>query len=426
VTRRIVFAMIAVTLVAIGVFALPLAVAVETRYRDDEVGRLQQLASAATIAVPGDTSVQDPIELPVRPARVELGVYDERGRLVAGEGPAIADATVSQALSSGSVTAERGETLVAAAPVNADERTVAVVRAAESEDATDAAVHRAWLGMAALAALALVTAVGVGLVLARRLVRPLRALRDGAQRLGEGDFGIRHEPSGIAEIDDAGDALDATAHRLGDLVERERAVSADASHQLRTPLTGLRTVLEAELAAPREDPTEALHQAIGQVDRLERTIDDLLALAREQTQPVPCRVNELLVDARLRWRELFRDAGRSLRVDDGVTAPEILASPSAIAQVLDVLIDNGLRHGEGAVSVEVSPSPPGTVSITVVDEGSGIDGPADTLFRRNAVSGDGHGIGLALAQTLAEADGGRVEVGGSNPSSFVLTLPSVT
>ena len=135
--------------------------------------------------------------------------------------------------------------------------------------------------MTGLAVFVAMVAAAAGLLLSRHLTRPLRRLRDAAVRLGEGDFTVSAPPSGVAELDAAATALTATARRLGDLVERERAFTADASHQLRTPLTSLRLALENELAQPRSDPTQALRDALVDVDRLEATLTDLLALARD-------------------------------------------------------------------------------------------------------------------------------------------------
>ena len=100
----------------------------------------------------------------------------------------------------------------------------------------------------------------------------MRRLRDAAVDLGDGDFTIDVPRSGVPELDQAGQAMTATARRLDDLVSRERAFSADASHQLRTPIAGLRAAIQTELAFPRPDRTEVLREAISDIDRLERTM----------------------------------------------------------------------------------------------------------------------------------------------------------
>ena len=99
--------------------------------------------------------------------------------------------------------------------------------------------HRAWLVTALIALGAMLVAVLLARWQARRLTRPVDTLVESAERLGEGDFAVRNTPSGIEELDHVGGALDRTAVRLGELIARERAFSADASHQLRTPITGL-------------------------------------------------------------------------------------------------------------------------------------------------------------------------------------------
>ena len=126
--------------------------------------------------------------------------------------------------------------------------------------------------LAALAVGVLMIGAAIGYVLAGRLARPVRRLRDAAVDLGDGDFTIDVPRSGVPELDQAGQAMTATARRLDDLVSRERAFSADASHQLRTPIAGLRAAIQTELAFPRPDRTEVLREAISDIDRLERTM----------------------------------------------------------------------------------------------------------------------------------------------------------
>ncbi len=127
-------------------------------------------------------------------------------------------------------------------------------------------------GVVALAVLA-------ALALGRRLSKPLDTLAAAARRVGEGDFAARAAPTGITEIDDVGAALNGSSQRVRELIGRERTFSADASHQLRTPLAALRLELEsAGLESPEREP--GLTAAMTQVDRLQGTIETLLSVAR--------------------------------------------------------------------------------------------------------------------------------------------------
>jgi signal transduction histidine kinase len=426
VTRRIVIAIVATTLVAVVAFGAPLAVAIESRSRDDEIDRLQRLASVATAVVPSDGSVDRSRPLPEPPAGVTLGLYDASGARVAGSGPPTADHPVRSSLMDGSVASAAGrDELVAVAPVHAAGRTIAAVRASEPEDITNGAVRGTWLVMVTFAALAVVAGVTLGIVLTRRLVRPIRRLRDDARRLGDGDFSLSYEPSGVGEIDEAGDALEATAARLAGMVERERAFTANASHQLRTPVAGLRTILEAELEQPRGDPHVALRDALRQVDRLESTMSDLLAVARDTHRPGPFVLDRFVTDLRERWEPTVRHAGRDLVVRDADQALDVDASQAAIRQAVDVLIDNAVHHGEGPITVHATGLADGSAaSISVSDEGRGIPGDAEAIFRRRHPDARDHGIGLALARSLIEAEGGRLRLATAVPPEFTIVVPA--
>lgn len=243
-----------------------------------------------------------------------------------------------------------------------------------------------------------------------------------AERLGDGDFSVRARPSGIPEIDSTGASLSTTAERLGDLLARERAFSADASHQLRTPLTGLRLQLESLLDAPGNTRVEEISQAMAEADRLQRTIDDLLALARDVPRhKEPLDLDGLLEEARKTWHADLAGKGRPLRVRIAPDLPTTDASTAAARQILHVLIENAIRHGSRHGDGRRRDAGD-ALAIDVSDQGPGIDSPPDDLFRRRTVTA-GHGIGLAMARRLAEAEGGRLRLARPSPPTFTLLLP---
>ena len=418
--RRIVRAIIAVTAVALALFGLPLAIAVKRVYRDEEVIRLQRAATAATQSISEEPGGADPAELP-RAGSTRLSLYAADGRRLSGAGPARADAVTRGALAGRVSDASGSGTLIAAVPIARRERVVGAVRAERSDAVVSRRVWRTRAAMAAIALAVLALAAGLSLLLARRLVRPIDALADAATRLGDGDFTNRADGAGVPELDAAAAALNHTAQRLGAMVERERAFSADASHQLRTPLTALRLDLEAGQATGAT-PAD-LDRALIEVDRLEDTISTLLAAARD-AGPADQRIDvALLVDeARQVWHGRLAADARPLRVsvvDEPLVA---CATPGAVRQILDVLLDNAHRHGSGAVTVSARAAR-GAVVVEVSDEGAGVSGDPDAVFARRSPAAAGHGVGLALARSLAAADGGRLVLQRPGPGpTFSLLL----
>jgi signal transduction histidine kinase len=423
--RRIVLAILAIAAFAVVLFGVPLGIAVRSQEIDEATLRLERQATLAARVVSSDSAgAADPVELPAAPSDVTYGFYSAAGTLLAGNGPEQGDQPVLDA-AGGSITDTEGNgKLVVAVPVSANESVVGIVRAEQSMSGVESRVWGRWAAMAGLAVLVLAIASVVAILVSRRLTRPIEDVREAARRLGDGDFSVTVPTSGLTDVDEVAEALTATARRLGDLVDRERAFSANASHQLRTPLTGLRLTIETELADPRDDPTGVLRESLDELDRLEATIDQLLTLARDSGgHREPVDLSALLDGLDRRWHGPLAGSGRPLRLAVHSPLPRPEVSALAISQVLDVLVDNASRHGTGEVSIEAHAVTAG-VAVSVSDEGSGIVEP-ERVFERRQTTGNGYGIGLALARSLAEAEGCRLVLERPSPHPrFVLLLPA--
>ncbi len=425
-TRRIVTAITAVAIAAVAAFGLPLGVVIQRQYRAEAILELERQAAAATIEVPSTFQAdRDPLEVPEGTDGARLGVYLPDGTKVAGSGPDRLAGIVSDAARGDVADGQVGSQLVVAVPVTSQERVFAVVRAAQSTDQLDGRVQRAWAAMGALALVVAAVAFAVAVGLARRLQRPVDRLVESATILGRGDFSARAQRSGIGELDRAAEALDATAARIGAIVERERAFSADASHQLRTPLTSMRLHLH-QATDPAGDTQAALGHLESDLDRVEQTTEDLLQLARDRgEQHDEIDLSDLVGGLEERWHATLASVGRPfvVRAED---RPTVRASAPALRQILDVLIDNAFHHGAGPVTVRVREIGDGC-GIDVHDEGAEMIKDPDAIFVRRSGDRPDHGIGLSLARTLAEADGGRLVLTDPGPgATFTLLLSSPT
>lgn len=421
--RRLAGTIAGVAAAAVVLFAVPLGLVLERANRDEALLRLQRDAVAATRQVDLTAGRGDRIELPRSADR--LGVYDRSGRRVAGRGPLVADGPVRSALGRARPANEAsGDSYVAAAPLLAGERVAGAVRAERSSANAGADATSSWLALVAIGGAVIVLAALAALFAGGRLARPLERLAASARRLGEGDFAARAPRAGIAEVDAVAGALDATAERLDALVRRERAFSVDASHQLRTPLAALR--LELEAIELRGDGSPELDAALAQVERLQATIDTLLALARDDSRrAAPLELQGVLDEAETRWRGRLAAASRPLRVRVHGRARAV-ADARVVLEILDVLLGNSARHGSGAVTLTVRELP-GWLAIDVGDDGPGFSGDPESAFARRTrgSGGEGHGIGLALARSLAHAEGGRLAVTVAGPHPVVtLFLPA--
>jgi signal transduction histidine kinase len=421
-TRRIMAVAIISSAIALVLFLVPLAIAVFNLFLADAQATLERDALHAAVVVDPGFSGSDRTELPNPPPGDELGLYGASGSLVVGTGPHTADEIVRRALAGHSTRSNTGGWIVAVVPISSSESVTGAVRAATPLVAVWQRTLMVWLILALAAAAALAVGIMAARSLARRITRPVERLTLASQTLGDGNFDVRTTPSGLPEIDRAGAALNSTAERLGDLVRRERHLAANASHQLRTPLTGLRVLLESGLSDPKGDLRGILGQAIERADQLDATIDELISLTRGASPGFPVDPASELEAAENRWRGILGAAGRPLRLEVRDDLPHPVIAEAALQQILDALLENAVRHGTGEVTLRARESH-GAVAFDVTDEGNGIPLGAD-IFGQGVSFGGGSGLGLALARQLAEDQGGRLLLSTRVPQTqFTLLVP---
>jgi signal transduction histidine kinase len=405
--RRLLRTFIAVALFAVIVLGIPLGLIGRQLVRQDANRRADREADTVGFAV--QPYLDDGSAIPAQ----VMAPFIAHGQYVT---IALADGTRS----------EFGE----AVPADAVETSIQIghgvsVTLLLPEDDVDRRELLVVLFVAGLSAASVLLAALLGVLLARRLARPLDNLASVSNRLGDGDFTVRAARTGLLEVDAVASALDSCAVRIGAMVLSERQFSANASHQLRTPLTALRMRLE-EIhdigdGRVRVESDAALQQA----DRLEGTIADLLRLAREGSLDRLGTVDlaHLVRQHAGGWRDLCSVSGRQLVVDLPATCLAV-ASPGGAAQVLQTLIENGVHHGSGPIHIEVV-GDGHVVAVNVSDEGRGVAaGDEHVIFDRHVSTNNGTGVGLALARTLAVADGGRLDLVRLSPPTFRLLYPA--
>jgi signal transduction histidine kinase len=424
---------VAVAALAVLGFAIPLAVAVRNMDYSQAVTALQRDATRITAIVPDSiTTNAAAVRLPSDlPTDLTVGIYSTTGRLIDYHGPA--SSALAAAAADGQVhTGIEGADLAVSAPVPSDQAVAATVRVSVADDQVTDDTLSTWAIMALLG----LGMIGIAWLLARRqgrrIAAPLEQLTISARALGDGDFTIRPGRSQITEADALAEAIEATAGRLGWILQRERAFSTQVSHQLRTPLTALLLGLESALSRPDADLRQAMATALRRGEQLHVTIEELLQLARENParNTAPLAVGELLDAVREHWQTAFADAGRALRVSYPPELPMAHGSITAIRHVVEVLVDNALVHGAGTTTVSAHAVAEGLV-VEVSDEGPGLADPELAFAPRSADPDPGtgtrentHGIGLALARSLAEAEGGRLVLRHAIPHPvFDLLLP---
>jgi signal transduction histidine kinase len=331
----------------------------------------------------------------------------------------------------------RADLLYVAVPVTSGANIFGAVRLTLDMRRVNGLVHQYWLGLAGVAAVVL-TAMGViGWAIARSVSRPLRRLNAAAARFATGDLAeAEPDPHAPPEIAALGATMNTMAQRLDRLLAEHREFLADASHQLRTPLTALRLRLE-NLQSAASDGAEAedLNAAVEETGRLSGLVGDLLQFARaeEAARPQTADLAQLVADRVDTWSAMADVAGLDLDLSSPGGAVFVSAVPGGVEQILDNLIDNAITAAPAGTRVTV------TVTrgrerheFTIADQGPGLNDDlkvrALDRFWRFDSTGPGTGLGLPIANALARASGGSLRLHDNVPKGLAVTvtLPAVS
>lgn len=276
--------------------------------------------------------------------------------------------------------------------------------------------------------IAVIAGIAMGMWQANRLSKPLVYLAASAEHLGSGQVRLNLTKTGVEEIDLVAEELNRSAERMGARLASERQFAADASHQLRTPLTALSMRLEEiTVTSIQAEVREEAEKSLEQVERLVGVVDELLGRTRRTlgsgTELV--LLSDVFDQQQAEWESAFRKSGRELSVEG--TNATVFATPGGLAQVLATLIENSLHHGAGTTTVSARQSGANhAIVIEVRDQGEGVpEDLAPRIFEREVTGGRGTGLGLALARDLVTADGGRLELSQRKPAAFAIFLQGV-
>jgi len=313
---------------------------------------------------------------------------------------------------------ELGRTIMVAAAPIIDEQVVGAVRLTRRIDEVEAAVRRTTLGLVVVGVAGLIAGVVIAFGLAGSLARPMQRLADTAVRLGRGDLQARAgDVAGAKEVQDLAASFDEMADRLERTVRAQREFVANASHQLRTPLTGMKLRIESAAAEAGDDDQRArLAAADREVDRLSEIVDRLLGAAREIEEGAITRTD--LDDASRRaierWQARAAQMESSLSARRGDDLGDAQANPADVDQILDNLLDNAIAYAPGPIEIETR-ADGRHVELDVRDHGPGIaqderERVAERFFRGRGAPSGGSGLGLAIARELAEKWGGSLTV----------------
>lgn len=434
-TRRLLLSYLTVTLFVLIVLEVPFGSYVADQQRQELVTSLER--DALVLATIYEDALDGNAPYSPAPAQDYASANGTRVVVTDGSGRSIVDTEraanedfsnrpeVAEALEGQIVNGRRRsdtlgrDLLYVAVPVASGGSVYGSVRITADPSQVDARIDRFWWTLAGVGLVVLAAMALVGWVIARSIGRPIRAVRDAAERAGAGDLAVRIEPEDAPqELADLAGKFNEMAERLRQLMVKQRAFVGDASHQLRTPLTALRLRLENLEAEVTNGARPDVEAALVEVDRLGSLVDQLLVLASADDAPAtpePVELRREVVDRCDLWAAAAEERAVTISAGNGAAPTWAMAVPGAIEQILDNLLDNALAVTPPGSTVEVAVVPGRDHhEIHIVDGGPGMSEEdrvrAFDRFWRNDPNRQGTGLGLAIVRQLAEASAGSAEL----------------
>ena len=434
---------------------MPLALSLRDRVDSEVKG--QARSQAEVVATSATEFVSPPQPGPLRriaeksaeSVRGRVIVVDRQGRLLADSAGAPVGRSyddrpeVEAALGGSSEQITRDsetlgeEILATSVPVLDHGHPIGAVRITQSIDAVHRAVKTSILDIAALAGVVLLLGLVAGALIAQQIARPIRRLDAAARNVADGDLDTTVAVEGSAEQRSLARAFNEMTGRIKRLLRVQQDFVADASHQLRTPLTGLRLRLEGLAERFRGQPPVAreLEAAMGEIDRLSLIVNELLILSRAGEHELPGERIDLraaVERAATRWRAAAAERGIAIAIEVDSDGEGWCAIPD-LERALDSLIENALTYSPAGSSVVLEAAPG---RIAVLDEGPGLaPGEEEAVFERFSRGSAGRqvakgtGLGLAIARELTRQWGGEVRLrnrdGGGLAAMIELTAAEV-
>ncbi|MEX0846683.1 MAG: HAMP domain-containing sensor histidine kinase, partial [Ilumatobacteraceae bacterium] len=447
-----------VTEVILAAHDIPLASYLRTVERERVVAGLERdaflLGSSAEQVLTGESAVEDlqtTIDVYAARTGAEVVVTDTAGTAIAVTGapdrvgtsyanrPEIATAATGAPTSGERYSATLDGSLVyVAVPARSGVDVVGVVRVSYPAAVIDDRAGDKVRGLVTVAIISLIGAAVAAVFVASTVTGPLSRLERSTDTVAAGDLTTRaDEHDGPPEVRRLARSFNTMTTQVDELLQQQRSFAGDASHQLRTPLTGLRLQLEraGELLDRDVEAARARIEAAGEeTERLQRLVEGLLLLARSERSNVVAAsvdVSATVTERVETWAPLADERGIAIRcaVQPGVHA---LAVPDALEQIIDNLLDNAISVVPDNSTIDVavvgpiSSSPFGCV-VTVADRGPGMTDEQlahafDRFWRASDAPHAGSGLGLAIVDHLARAGGGSVSLSRRDGGGLVATL----
>ncbi len=424
--------MLLLALIALGV---PLAVSLRDRVDAEVKGQARSqadvvAASASELLDPGRRpALRNLVQVSAESVRGRVIVVNRRGRLLADSagaptGRSYADRPEVRAALEGhgeqitrSSKTLGAEILATSAPVLSHSLTAGAVRITQSVSAVNSAVKTSLLDLAALAGVVLLLGLAAGAVVAQQIARPIRRLDRAARRVSTGDLDATVAVEGSTEQRSLARAFNEMTRRVKRLLRGQQDFVADASHQLRTPLTGLRLRLEALEERSRDDDATAaeLESALAEIDRLSLIVEELLVLSRAGEHELPPEridLGDAAERAAERWRRGAEEGSIQLEVRHSSEPATAWCAAHDLDRSIDALLENALRYSPPGSVVTIATGPG---RAEVLDRGPGLEpGEEEAVFERFRRGSAGRrgpggtGLGLPIARELTRQWGGEV------------------